>query len=475
MTGSIFIVYPRSPLIDNSSNMQKIALLLSIFRPFLIISGGPGTGKTTLIADILKLHQRIFPKNQVALAAPTGKAAARMQDSLAQYTKDFPEDFQINSFPVSTLHRLLGMSQDGIYFRYHKKNPLPFDLLILDEASMLDLSLFTKTLEASKQGSSLILLGDHNQLTSVETGAVLGDLCTRHKTGLSPKMIQKLKPFLKGDWTDSLKDTKKNLLTDSIVILETNYRFAPQSGISQMSSLIRQGKINDCLKYLESPSKKDFFYQNTSSDEETKFLLQKILLDEMKSEKMEVEKKKSSENIDPESIYNKLLSFRILTPFRRGSLGVYRLNQDVIRFLIAADIIPSRKGLPLFYPILIEQNNYDLELFNGDTGLIVQEGNKKTAWFFGNRKRQIPANLLPHYETCFAMTVHKSQGSEFDHVIIILPSEKSPILTREMIYTAITRARKKVSLLGSKNVLKESLKCITNRSSGIQEALQNLG
>ena len=456
---------------DTEIDGQKLAAILSCTRPFLIISGGPGTGKTSTLSRILELQLKLNPELRIALAAPTGKASMRIQQTLNSLTVQSlsikkEKELRTPILPkVSTLQSLLGQSQNGLRYHYNEKRQLPLDLLIIDEASMLDLSLLARTLSALAPETRLILLGDHHQLASVESGAVMGELCSL-PASLSPTLAEKLEDLM-GSSLHSLTNTKTNLLRNNMVVLEKNFRFGEKSVISLLSKYVREAKSKDFLQCLKNKKYSEeglhYYTKRLDSPEFEKSIIAGFT--------------PCFREAQIERILVKIQDFCVLSPFRDGPEGTQALNHCIAQILAKNKLIPNTgKGKLLFYPILICQNDYDLGLFNGDLGLLCNEKEKSKAYFLRpsshkegkeSETREIPTELLPAYEMAFAMTVHRSQGSEFQHVLLYLPSIEHSLISREILYTAITRARKEISLFASEESLTRALANSTKRNSGL--------
>ncbi|MBW2096115.1 MAG: exodeoxyribonuclease V subunit alpha, partial [Deltaproteobacteria bacterium] len=456
---------------ENSTgpDWQEVACFAAVTRSFCVISGGPGTGKSTVVARILALIalQHSGHPSRMALAAPTGKAAQRLQEAIRAATDDalFPESIR-KSLPseASTIHRLLGPISGSPFFRHHAENPLAVDGVIVDEASMVDLPLMSKLVQALPSHARLILLGDQDQLASVEAGAVLGDICDRgsihrHSTAFCAyyhKLTGQVIPEGPGP-----------LIQDSLVRLEKNYRFGEESGIGSVSRAVNRGDGEEALIILKNGSRDDVSWVRLPDPINLPGALRDKVLSGYRS---------SLETQDPEEAFLALERFRIMCALRKGPYGVLNLNRVVERILQAENLI-SQEGI--WYrgrPILITRNDYTLGLFNGDVGLIFPDpdasGDPRALFRKQDGSiRKIHPARLPEHETVFAMTVHKSQGSEFDEVVLILPDQPSPILTRELIYTGLTRARKRGEVWGLEEVFLEGVSRRIERSSGLREAL----
>ncbi len=418
------------PSLNSKEDKQKTAALKALSQTFLIISGGPGTGKTSTLAKIISLIISNESRSRIALAAPTGKAAARLEESLSNIFKDYSD----NHINVQTVHRLLRPISGTPYFQFNKENHLPFDFVIIDEASMLDIALCAKLISAISEKTVLILTGDKDQLSSVESGAVLGDLC------------------------GVLKE-------NNLVELNKNYRFENSKGISTLSQSIRSGEAIKCLEILEDSIFSDVeFILNSSS---LKKQIEKSFKTGFKDFRDSLKKQDISE------IFNAFNKFRIITALRKGPSGADNINAFCSKLLKA-----NSRNESLWFvgrPIMITENSYTQELYNGDIGIALNLQNQIKVYFPANNGlfREISPSQLPKHETAFAVTCHKSQGSEYDNILFILPEKDNPLLTREMLYTGITRARKTVSILGQKPILMNSIARKVERSSGIIDALKD--
>jgi exodeoxyribonuclease V alpha subunit len=448
-------LFPRSDDSGESSetDWQLAGVLLGAIGNLTIITGGPGTGKTTTLANMLTVLYALEPTLNIALAAPTGKAAMRMAESLAQALVRNPDlaSEKIRALEPMTLHRLLKPMNGSPHFRHHADNPLSEDVIIVDEASMVDAALLAKLLDAVKKGSRLILLGDKHQLASVEAGSILGDLCQdEHRINVTdPETAAALKPLC------ALPTAPQDHpLCGHIVELIKSRRFGPDSGIGKVSAAILAGNAG-AIKSVPGEVEIDHSYDpdilSAFLDGFEAFIAEK----------------------DISEAYKKFGKLRILCAVRQGERGVYRLNS------LAEEYLKKRKLIRItgeFYehrPVIIGRNYYELGLFNGDTGIIRadQQGVLK-AWFPDGKGGM--REILPHYiseaQTVFAMTIHKSQGSEFDRVLVVLPEQdRGAFLTQELLYTAITRARKQVIIQGTASMIREIAGRTVQRVSGINE------
>ncbi|ALG69539.1 exodeoxyribonuclease V subunit alpha [Beggiatoa leptomitoformis] len=438
------------------TDWQKTAALQAVLNHFCIISGGPGTGKTTTVVKILALLLAQQPELRIALVAPTGKAAARLQEAITQnkHRLACPTDIK-SKIPqeTSTIHRLLGSIPNSPYFRSNAKNSLPYDVVVVDEASMVDLALMAKLAQAIQADARWILLGDKDQLTSVEAGTVLGDLCTVLEDVTIENTLSKL--------------------SENIVLLRKSYRFDDNSGIGKVAHAVKAGDGKGALTALKTAGSNVRWH-----DLPVHSSLQNALHDSVVEG---FSRYLSVVNKDPQAVLQAFDEFRILCALRRGLYGVESVNRVVEQILKTAGLIKSYYPWYVGRPILITRNDYTTHLYNGDIGVVLwsrEVRNELQAYFpatDGGEPRAFWLNRLPEHETVYAMTIHKSQGSEFDKILMLLPEQESPILTRELLYTGITRAKKAVSIWGNEAVFSQAVQTRIQRNSGMREALRALG
>ena len=449
-----------SPTLNEQTDWQKLAAFLATLKRFCVISGGPGTGKSTLIARIIALIMEQNKGNQIriALATPTGKAAMRLQEAIQMGKKTLPAEVHVKeAIPreASTIHRLLGTIPGSPYFRHSRENPLPVDMVIVDEASMVDLALMSKLVLAIPQHARLILLGDKDQLASVEAGAVLGDICDTGRTHGFSKDLSKRFQEINGDTFEvSLINDNGPGIQDCVFELKHSYRFGTDSGIRAVSLAVNKGDGNLALRILKGGEYDDIRWKDLPKPGTLQRVLRETVLYCFKP---------YLKTGDPREAFSLFGRFRILCALRKGPLGVYSLNLLVEQVLREESLINPEKRWYQGRPVMITKNDYQLGLFNGDIGIILLDpvtDHDLRAFFLspeGDFRSFLPIRL-PEHETVYAMTVHKSQGSEFDEALLLLPDQHTPVLTRELIYTGITRA-KKISRSGEqrKFFLKESL------------------
>ena len=458
---------------ENNINWQQIAAALALSTRFLIISGGPGTGKTTTITRILALlieqhqHSSSTTPLRFALAAPTGKAAMRMSESIRDAIQDEKEVFppeMIEKLPQasSTLHRLLGYIPNSASFRSNKNNPLSSDIVIIDEASMIDLAMMTKLFEAIPARSRLILLGDKDQLSSVETGSVFTDLCTFANNQYTPQVINYLHTITEACVTTSQHATS---IENHIVCLQKSWRFDQNSGIGQLATAINKGNTKTSLEILKNAQFPDA--EGILSAELTKNKLLSAwepYLNAIRS------------NASVNELFNRFNHFRILTALRRGMKGCVYLNSQLEKYLTQYGKLNCYKRWYHGRPIMITENSYRTGLFNGDIGITLQDektGQTKVWFQTKDGEKSFSPVRLPQHETTWVMTIHKSQGSEFNNVLMIFPTEDSPVLTRELIYTGITRAKQHITIVADPMVLKYGIEKPTAQATQIQMKLAN--
>ncbi|MFC1811843.1 exodeoxyribonuclease V subunit alpha [Thermodesulfobacteriota bacterium] len=464
-----------SPNKEGDINWQKIAAITAAFKNICVISGGPGTGKTTTVTKILSLliEQSKGKNLNILLSAPTGKAVAKLSESIRTVKSTLNcNDVVIGSIPENTytIHRMLKPVQGSPYFIYNSENPLPADVVVVDEASMVDLALMSKLLQAVPPSARLILLGDRDQLASVEAGSVLGDICVREQAhSFSKDFCHKIEQVT-GEAFElpANRHRKKTGLYDAIVHLKRSYRFAVDSKIGELSRTINLGNVVESMRLLKDSDGEGLNWEEVDSQQDLFTTLAKSIVEGytayLKTE-------------DPETALEYFNRFIILCAVNFGPFGVVSVNRLAEQVLNQEGLINPDSQWYRGRPVLITRNDYNLGLYNGDIGITLRSpgsGNNELYVFFSGtsgKLRRFSPHRLPEHETVYAMTVHKSQGSEFEHVLFVLPDRDYPVLTRELLYTGITRAKKSVSLLGAEAVLSTSISKRIERTSGLRDAL----
>ncbi len=441
------------------SDRQKMAVEMAIINPLTIISGGPGTGKTTIVTAVLAALALHDPSLRIALAAPTGKAAARMEDALRRQMKTLDPVLR-ERLPdrASTIHRLLGVRPESEDFCYHRDNPLPYDVIVVDEASMIDLSLAARLFTALPNRARIVLLGDKDQLAAVEAGAVFAELA-RHSSinnAENDGSISMNEPMS--------AESRKRGVPDCVVWLKENYRFRSDSPIGKLAELVVTGDDHQLADWLTHQKDGEIHWE-TAGIGLPASVVETII---RRFEPYVAAVRKG----DPLEVMAAYEQFCVLCAVRHGKRGVDGMN-EVIMQKLRRQMSGGASHDSFWYhgrPVMITQNDYNLEIFNGDIGIALtgKDGNLEV-WFRtkdGNMRSVSPWSL-PENQTAFAITVHKAQGSEFQNVAFVLPEHDSPVLTRELIYTAVTRAKKSLSIYGSLELVKASVCRPTCRRGGL--------
>ncbi|WP_409425155.1 exodeoxyribonuclease V subunit alpha [Pseudoalteromonas sp. RW-H-Ap-1] len=476
--------FPDDPSID--IDWQKVACAIAATKGFSVITGGPGTGKTTTVTKLLAILQSLYQAAplSIKLVAPTGKAAARLTESILgakNKLSEIPDD--INALipqSAQTIHRLLGVKPFTNKFRHDKSNPLHVDVLIIDEASMVDLSLMAKLIEALPAHARLILLGDKDQLASVDTGSVMSDLCQGLVLGQTPRYskvrCEQLNTLCFNGAVKLKAQSQSGFkLADCIAFLQHSYRFDAQSGIGQLALAVNTNN-RGILNYVEQQSSEGHF-----SD---------IILD-YNFVSTPIEKLVNSaashyanfltliaQGASVAQVHAAFASYQLLAAVREGDYGVNSLNQRIERVLQQQGLItvsPNQRHYSGM-PIMVSQNDYQLKLFNGDIGILMHDDSGQLKAVFideqGNERAFSPARL-PAHDKVYVMTIHKSQGSEFSYTAMVLPPLKQASIgiNRQLVYTGITRAKQTFELVADKKVLQLAMNKSVSRASGLYERL----
>lgn len=467
---------------------QEIAVATALRQRFCVISGGPGTGKTTTVAKLLvalqtkQYYQQKKPLH-IALVAPTGKAAARLKESISHSFAQMELTFEIPTH-ASTIHRLLGIHPHSDTPTYHEKNPLHLDLLVVDEASMIDLSLMEQLMNALKPNTRLVILGDKDQLASVEAGAIMGELGAFVQQGYSAVHCDYLRKV-----TGYTLNEQPNILPicDTLCHLQKSHRFSENSGIGQLAIKVNQQKADEswqlfmqhqaelaCMTY---PSAGQFAEKRQWIQYCVNLVVEKAVEHYQLYLKLVQQRISNPETVSVNEIFEAFQNVRFLSALRVSELGSERLNQHIAEALKKARLINFAFSRDSYAgkPILITQNSPQNNVYSGDIGIILPDENKQLRVYFDTKRENTHLSLslsrLPQYEVAYVMTVHKSQGSEFAHTFLIMPLSSAPVITKELIYTAITRAKETFTLFSEEKVWKLGVKANVQRQSGLKEQL----
>jgi exodeoxyribonuclease V alpha subunit len=452
---------------SSSTEGQRLAVALAVMGRLCIISGGPGTGKTSTVIRVLLVLQALHDgKLRIAMAAPTGKAAARLTESIRTQKAQHEAHPYCAAIPeeACTIHRLLGSQPDSIYFKFNRDRPLAFDVVVLDEASMVDMALMAKLVDALPATARFILLGDKDQLAAVEAGSVFGDLCRFE--GYSEGVFARLAPL--GEWSEMNVSTSPDSLSDHVVLLSHSYRFGSESGIGRLARLVNAGDHEGCLELMDSGAHADLVWRGGREPMSPETL--KLRMIEGYASYFEAVDAGRS----PADVLGHFRRFRVLTAHRAGPQGAEDSN------LAMENWRRQRLGASSqvrWYPgraVMIRRNDYGIRLFNGDVGICLKVEGELLVFFDGadGSIRSLAPGRIPEHEAAFAMTVHKSQGSEFDEVLLILPERPSPVADRPLVYTGITRARERVELWASASSFKAAVNQVPATSSGLTHRLR---
>jgi exodeoxyribonuclease V alpha subunit len=460
-------LFDHDGLEPGEADRQELAVAVSALGRVSVLAGGPGTGKTTTVARLLALlRDQPGPALRIALAAPTGKAAARLEEAVRAAAAQLePEDqHRLGDLTASTLHRLLGwLPSNRSRFRHDATNQLSHDVVIVDEMSMVSLTLMARLLEAVRPSARLVLVGDPDQLSSVEAGAVLADIARAPGTpdvDLGKRLVEL------GLVTDD-----ETAPVHGVVQLTHTWRFG--GAIDTLARAIRAADADAAVAVLRSGASDVHFREldlETPPTDASNRALASMAAEVRTTGVAMLEAARSG---DVAGALAALDRHRVLCAHRRGPYGVLRWGQEVERWLV--DAIPGYGEDGEWYlgrPLLITANDYEMSLYNGDTGVIVQTPDGVRAAFArGAAAKLFPAVRLDAIQTVHAMTVHRAQGSQFDSVSFVLPPPDSPLLTRELLYTAVTRARRHVLIIGSEEAIRRAIQRPANRASGLRHRL----
>ena len=471
-------LYERDAEIEGP-DLQRAAAAVAVLRRFSVVAGGPGTGKTTTVARILALllEQAVVagqPLPRIGLAAPTGKAAARLAEAVHEEARDLPVFGDVRdrllATESSTLHRLLGwVPGNRSRFRHHRGNRLPHDIVVVDESSMVPLSLMARLLDAVRRDARVVLVGDPDQLASVEAGAVLGDIVgpAKERLAMDSAGAQAVEQVT-GEALPLDDAPAAPVVGNGIVVLRHVYRTKKDSGLRAFADAVQECDDDAAMDLLRD-GRDDLFWINADAAGMPAADLSPLRAAVVAWGR---ELADTAAAGDGAGALKALGEFRLLAAHRRGPYGVEHWKQQVEAWLTA-----DAGGLfdTQWYvgrPLLVTSNDYALQLYNGDTGVVIARGERTTAVF---ERRGAPVEISPallsSVETVYAMTVHKSQGSQFTSVALLLPEETSPILTRELLYTGATRARRTLTVIGREASIRTAVTTPISRASGLKPAL----
>jgi exodeoxyribonuclease V alpha subunit len=464
---------------NRPDDLQRLAGAVCTLQLTSVVGGGPGTGKTTTVTRILLLLDQQAaaagqPTPLVALAAPTGKAAARLEEAVraeALRLQPNPSELaRLLDLRASTLHRLLGRRPDSATrFRHDSSNRLPHDVVIVDETSMMSLTLTARLLEAVRADARLILVGDPQQLTSIEAGAVLGDVvgpADQTLTLREPRV--EVGPETQPGRSPIRYSAGSGVLENSVVVLRKAHRFG--GAIATLADNVRTGDTEAALELLTA-SHPDVHWIKTGSGEN----LRPGFIDHLRESALTAGRQiiEAARRGDAQAAIAALSEFRLLCAHRRGPHGVSSWNALVERWLADEWKLFSDDRWYIGRPVLVTHNDYGLRLFNGDTGVVVArpDGARTVAFERQGKLLEVSPNRLDAVETTYALTIHKSQGSQFESAVVLLPGPESRILSRELLYTGVTRARKSLTLYGSEAAIRAALDHPVGRASGLRERI----
>lgn len=437
-----------APGADGRPSRQNLAARTALGGRLAVIVGGPGTGKTYAVARMLQALARVgdgeFPR--VALCAPTGKAAARLGEEIAAAAgreDDAPAADRLRDVEASTIHRLLGWHPARSRFRHDERNLLPHDLVVVDEMSMVSLPLAARLISALKPDAALVLVGDPFQLESIEAGTVLADL---------------VGPLASGD-------EGGGPMAERVIVLDKVYRFDEGGVISRFADAVRRGDADEAQNLLEAGDP-DLEWISDRSGPQFEQLRERVL-----EQRARVVDAASTPGLE-ETALEALGELAVLAAHRRGRYSVAAWRRDIESWLEEryAGLRDDGEWYP-GRPIMITRNDPNLRLYNGDIGVAARTADGLRAVFRRDELLTFPRSYLGEHEAVHALTIHKSQGSQFDEVVVSLPDESSRLLTRELLYTAVTRATDRVTIIGDEDVVSQAVERKVQRASGLENRL----
>ncbi|RZL83112.1 MAG: exodeoxyribonuclease V subunit alpha [Rhodococcus sp. (in: high G+C Gram-positive bacteria)] len=448
-----------------SPDRQRIAAAVAATQWTSVVVGGPGTGKTHTVARVLALLTRQpGPTRRIALAAPTGKAAARLQEAVNEQSSALGLPSELNAM---TLHRLLGWQRGrGSRFRYNANNHLPYDVIVVDETSMVSLTMMCRLLEAVRPDTHLVLVGDPDQLTSVDAGAVLADLVARPVSGTENPVLARVVGADLDAADDpleaSLSTGERDRLRGGVVRLSRGRRFG--GGIAKLAVAVRDGDEDRVIDILRGGGAPEVSFHDQDD------------LDALRSDVVGTAAAvtRSAESGDAAAALRHSEEHRLLCAHREGPYGVQRWARQAMEWV--GEATGQRLDPDRWYPgqpLMVTANDHETKIYNGDTGVIVRRDDDElvAAFVRGNEPLLLHPTHLSAVQTVYAMTIHRSQGSQYDTVSVVLPGEASSLLTRELLYTAITRARQHVRIIGSEDAVRAGVQRRVLRASGLRRAI----
>ena len=445
---------------------QRLAAATAALRAVTIVAGGPGTGKTTTVAQLLAVLRELHGERlTVALVAPTGKAAARLQEAVAGAVAEFddPADRRrVGEVPASTVHRLLGW-RPGFQgrFRHDRGNPLPHDVVVVDETSMVSLSLMARLLEALRPDAQLVLVGDPDQLASIDAGAVLGDLVAAQPAWADPRDAGRSRAALE----QCCPQDAATGGVPGVVLLDRTHRYT--GAIAALASAVRAGDAERAFQVLTADDPSVRFLDTSDPAAATR------AIDEVRTEVVAQAAaiRTAAERGAVAEALAELDRARVLCAHRRGPAGVAQWNAWIAEWT-APVVMAAGEQWWIGRPLLVTANDYAADVYNGDTGVVVADpetGQARAAFPRGGGALLLAPARLQQVETLHAMTIHRGQGSQFRDVTVVLPPPDSPRLTRELLYTAITRARAQVRVIATPEAIRVALARPVRRASGLRE------
>jgi exodeoxyribonuclease V alpha subunit len=466
---------------DDDPDLQRLAAATSALRKMSVIAGGPGTGKTTTVARTLALLHMVSaagnPPPLIALAAPTGKAAARLEESVRAEARQADIDptvrEKLEGLQGTTLHRLLGFNPGNrTRFRHNRLNRLPHDVVVVDETSMVSLSMMARLCEAVRADARVILVGDPDQLASVEAGAVLGDIVGPATNALPMSTTARARlAAISGQRVPDTDPGSGHAIGDGIVVLRRVHRFG--GAIAALAEAVQRGDDDAAVSVLHAGDSNVRWIPHdvSGAGPETRDLAE-VRKVAVASGRSVIDAARGGRAADAISA---LGGFRLLCAHRRGPEGVATWMHHVETWL-RSEVDGFATGTEWYVgrPLIVTENDYSLQLYNGDTGVVVEtgEGRRLVAAFQrGGAIAEVSPTRLAAVDTVYAMTVHKSQGSQFHTVAFLLPPVTSRVLTRELLYTAVTRAQERLILVGTEESIRAAIERPITRASGLRRAL----